>query len=155
MNLSAPADSSYVEQGMKMWQLISKKCCPVFPFLMNQSGNSVMELWSNNKVCTECRETTLERLLNKQCKAIAFYITLICKLAVAFFLGHYSEEGKKLSKLFPTILPAGARDCILAFTLTAILNLLVFNGTDHQNHSEAKLTCYLPKKHGVWLTWHK
>lgn len=85
MNLSVPADSSYVEQGMKMWQLISKKCCPVFPFLMNQSGNSVMELWSNNKVCTECGETTLERLLNKQCKDIGFYITLICKLAVAYF----------------------------------------------------------------------
>lgn len=79
---------------MKMWQLIRKKCCPVFPFLMNQSGNSVMVLWSNNKPCTECGGTTLKGLLNKQCKAIAFYITLICKLPVAF-LGHY-REGEKL-----------------------------------------------------------
>lgn len=79
---------------MKMWQLIRKKCCPVFPVLMNQSGNSVMVLWSNNKPYTECGGTTLKGLLNKQRKAIGFYITLICKLPVAF-LGHY-REGEKL-----------------------------------------------------------
>lgn len=59
-----------------------------------------------------------------------------------------------MSRLF-AILTAGAGDCISLFTLTAILHSLVFNGMDHQNHSEAKLTCYLPKKHGVWITWHK
>lgn len=94
MNLDKRAELSYAGQGMKMWRLISKKCSPVFPFLMNQSGNSVMELWSNNKLCTECGETTLKGVLNKQCKAIAFYITLICKLVLAF-LGHYSDGGKK------------------------------------------------------------
>lgn len=93
MNLGARADLSYVGQRMKMWQLISKKCCPVFPFLMNQSGNSAMALWSNNKLCTECGRRALKGLLNKQCKAIASYVPLICKLAVAF-LGHYGEEKK-------------------------------------------------------------
>lgn len=50
----------------------------------------------------------------------SFYITLICKLAIAF-LGHYSE-GEKItpSKLFWTTFTAGARD-FLFFTLGAIL----------------------------------
>ena len=43
-------------------------------------------MWGNN----------IKGLLNKQCKAISFYITLICKLVVAF-LGHYSG-GKNYTK---------------------------------------------------------
>lgn len=155
MNLSAPADSLYEEPGMKMWQLISKKCCPVFPFLMKQSGNSVMELWSNNKVCTECRETTLERLLNKQCKAIAFYITLICKLAVAFFKAIIVRRGKT-ELIVSNHPPCRCTRLYSGFYINCHSEFAgIGNGTDHQNHSEAKLTCYLPKKHGVRLTWHK
>lgn len=77
-------------------------------------------------------ENNIKDVLNKQCKAIAFYITLICKLAAAF-LGHYSE-GEKLhwANYFKQpslqVQGIGLFFRFFFFTLRAILHLPVFNG---------------------------
>lgn len=86
VDLGNSSPVSYQGQRMKMWQLTSRKCRPVIPSLMCQSGNSVIELhhWRSNKLCTDCAGARLnwrniKGQLDITCQPTVLQITLIWK----------------------------------------------------------------------------